>query len=60
MSIKKITVILLVVIMIMSMLSACDDGEDYTCGYCGREMGHYYDYIGGEYTCYSCSKALRD
>jgi len=60
MSIKKKVGVLLVMIAIMCIFVACDDGKDYTCGYCGREMGHYYDYVGGEYTCYSCSKALKD
>ena len=60
MSIKKKIALLLIAIMMMCTLTACDDGKDYTCGYCGREMEHYYDYVGGEYTCYSCSKALRD
>lgn len=52
--------LLIIIIVLGGIFVACDDGKDYTCGYCGRKMGHYYDYIGGEYTCYSCSKALRN
>lgn len=57
---KSKIIFMALVISTMFLLTACDDGKDYTCGYCGREMGHYYDYVDGEYTCYSCSKALRD
>lgn len=57
---RKIALVFVMLIVSMTFLTACDDGKDYTCGYCGTEMGHYYDYIDGEYTCYSCSKALRD
>lgn len=56
---KKFTLLILG-ILLLGTLVACDDGKDYTCGYCGREMEHYFDYVGGEYTCYSCSKAIRD
>lgn len=58
---KKLIAILLAVVMIFCLfaLAGCDDGVDYTCGYCGRKMGHYYSYINGRYTCYSCTKAIR-
>ncbi len=52
--------VLLVSILSCLILTSCDDGKDYECGYCGRKMGHYYSYIGNRYTCYSCTKALRD
>lgn len=58
---KKTKIIFAVfIISVVCVFTACNDGRDYTCGYCGREMEHYYDYINGEYTCYSCSKALRN
>lgn len=57
--ISKCLSLVFILVTLCMMLTACDDGKDYTCGYCGREMEHYYDYVGGEYTCYSCSKALR-
>ena len=53
-------VLVLLLITIGMTFTACDDGKDYECGWCGREMEHYYDYVNGKYTCYSCSKALRD
>lgn len=49
-----------IVILLVLLLTACSDGKDYECGYCGRDMEHYYSYIGGRYTCYSCAKELRD
>lgn len=49
-----------VTILLVLMLTACSDGKNYKCGYCGRKMEHYYSYIGGRYTCYSCAKELRD
>lgn len=57
--ISKCLSLVFILATLCMILTACDDGKDYTCGYCGREMEHYYDYIGGKYTCYSCSKALR-
>lgn len=58
---KKRMSILLIFLILLSLFTftGCDDGVDYTCGYCGRNMEHYYSYIGGRYTCYSCTKALR-
>lgn len=54
-------IVCIVIIGLLLSLWSCllDDGEDFTCGYCGQKMEHYYDYIEGEYTCYSCAKALR-
>ena len=59
---RPICTILLIIIILLSAFSftACDDGIDYTCGYCGTKMGHYYDYVGGEYTCYRCSKVFEE
>ena len=59
---KRLIALLLLVVMLFSMFAftGCDDGQDYTCGYCGREMGHYYSYINGRYTCRSCTNALRN
>ena len=56
---KRIVAIVLCTLTLLTIFSACDDGKDYTCGYCGREMSHYYSYIGNRYTCYSCAKALK-
>lgn len=56
---KKIVLPFVFLLLLLLILTGCSDGKDYTCGYCGRKMGHYYSYIGGRYTCYSCAKALR-
>lgn len=58
---KTVRLIIITILfgLMLGTLTGCSDGEDYTCGYCGRKMGHYYSYIGGKYTCHACTKILR-
>lgn len=57
---KRVVVCILLTVIATLFTGCFDDGKDYECGYCGEKMSHYYDYIDGEYTCYSCSKVIRN
>lgn len=57
--VSKCLLLAFIVTMLGMMLTACDDGKDYTCDYCGREMEHYWSYHDG-YVCYSCDKKYFD